>query len=527
MAILRIASSLALLALAGALELRAQGAQARRLRAVPADVVSLLLAGREGGDLDATVAAQTAPSGALQSVDVEIEVPAVDAAAAGAPTIELYVYALGPRGEVRAYLAEVHSAPGATGTGGAAETTVLGARLDGLSGNERVRVLVREPVSARFALREIALQPSAAATAEAAAPRPPAKRRDVERYRGRVKSMAEAYEAILRSYASGAGARAVEELRRYERDALTGAGKQWAETLAGMGEAEAAVADRLASREPDSLVPLLLLHLDLHDRHLEQRDLALASHSRERVNALAELYAAHGRTEVAPRLASSALQAVGSFLQGANQITAGRKLLARAVELDARNLEARLAIALGHEVHGEYEEALQQLDQLATFGSWDDEVRLRRATLFGRLDRADEAVAAYESLIASSRQDWIVVLAYQELARIRVEQQRPGAAAAALEQATRRFPRDRTLQLHLAYALERAGNPARARQLLDGVDRASASPPSDPLPRTRYHRGIDLVGRRSELLARSSLALLPMLAGTLESLGGAAPVGGA
>ena len=355
--------------------------------------------------------------------------------------------------------------------------------------------------------------------------RPPPSPADVERQRGRAKLLARAYEEVLRSYAAGAGERAVADLRRLEVGALADAAKDHADLLAALREGQNTVAERLAEREPDSLVPLLLLHLEVHDLHLENRDLRLASHTRDRVSAVAELYARTGRSETAARLASDALTAIGSYLQGANALTSGRKLLARAVELDPRNLEARLCIALGHESHGEYPEALRALDELAKYGGADDEVRLRRATTLGRLGRVDEAVALYESLVAGSAQTWVVTLAYQELARIHLARDRPAAAVVALERGARRFPRDPTILLQLSFALERRGASDRALRILERVDRVRVDTGPESPARTRYQRGLDLVGGRSELLDRSGLALLPMLAGTLDSFHGGGGVG--
>jgi tetratricopeptide (TPR) repeat protein len=312
----------------------------------------------------------------------------------------------------------------------------------------------------------------------------------------------------------------VDALRRFEVAVFTN-GEHGDDPLPILAAVERTVDERLAGHHHDSLAPLLLLHLEVSERHAANGNLRLASHARDRVIALAELYAATGGSETAARLASDALGAVGSYLQGTNRLTQGRNVLARAIELDGHNLEARLAFALGYESHGDYEEALRELDALASFGSWDDEVRLRRGVLLRRLGRPDEAAGVLERLIAGSAEAWIVTLAYQELARIHVAQDRPAAAVTALEQAARRFPHDGTLLLQLAYALDRQGRSDRAIALLERADRAT-DPRPDPLPRTRYHRGLDFVGGRSELLATSAVALLPVLASALESTAGSA-----
>ena len=110
-------------------------------------------------------------------------------------------------------------------------------------------------------------------------------------------------------------------------------------------------------------------------------------------------------------------------------------------------------------------------------------------------------------------------LAYQQLARERLDAGAPAEAAHLLAEAVDRLPGDGRLQIALAYARDRAGDPAAARA---AVDRLVATGWRDgPTPRLRYNEWPEEGAERSaELLRRNARARLGALAAALDGLDG-------
>ena len=99
---------------------------------------------------------------------------------------------------------------------------------------------------------------------------------------------------------------------------------------------------------------------------------------------------------------------------------------------------------------------------------------LRLAVNLARTGAADEAFAIYRRLVerrAAGGEDWVAVVAYEELASGLAAAGRLGEAVELLGAAVERFPGEQRFYLHRAALLDRAGRVAEARQALSVLDR--------------------------------------------------------
>lgn len=250
-----------------------------------------------------------------------------------------------------------------------------------------------------------------------------------------------------------------------------------------------AVVRRLGNASIESLVPLVVLHEDAYLRHLEAGRLRLAVRSRRFAVDLAELYVGQSPRPDADPLGSALLTSLGGYLQQSTMDTAATALYGRALELDGHNGTARLGLASLLERQGRYAESVPQLEMLIRQGDRHGaalrrEARLRLGVNQLRLGRVDAGREALETLRAAPERDWILSLAYQELARQAAAQGDHAAARTLLTEAVDRLPGDASLAVQLAYAADREGGRgvvADLRRML-----AEDSTAVGPSPRARY-----------------------------------------
>ncbi len=330
----------------------------------------------------------------------------------------------------------------------------------------------------------------------------------------RVQAIAEAYREVLHSLASGFEA-TLEELRKMEEEVFEASAAQARQLL---GDAEAQVVDELVEHDVEILVPVLVLHMDLHDRYVRARRFPLAAHSRERVGDLARRYAAEAASELAPSLAGEALATMGAYLHRVQLRIPGRKMLEEALELDASNSFALLRLAAAHELADEYPEAISCLERLLEVEPRSAEGRLRLAIGLRRQERRSDAARLLRRLIDDGGGEWLLALAYQEMGRIYASQERFGAAVEVLEQGIVRLPAQRRLYLQLAYVLDRHGEGRRGHEVLDSAPAATEAWQS---PRFRYNRRRSDDDRAAvrQSLRRTGMVRLPVLLEALDPEG--------
>jgi tetratricopeptide (TPR) repeat protein len=285
-------------------------------------------------------------------------------------------------------------------------------------------------------------------------------------------------------------------------------------------EGEDRVTRQLLEEDPECLLPLLMLHLELQHRYIGGggADHEAQHATRTRIRGLAQVYAREAKFEMAPALAARSLVEMSEELEASGLLVSSLVVLREALILDPTNPRAILDLAYQYEHHGFAQESVGMLQRLLELEPRSDEGRLRLALAYLHSEREHEAETLLSALLADSSTDWVEAVAYEELGRLLIRRERFAEAVHLLRAGVARLPKVQRLYLELAYVLDRTGQRAASRDVI-------ASLPSDggaPSPRLLYRvrpRGDDQ-GSRSELL-RHGMARLPQLAAALARIGGA------
>jgi tetratricopeptide (TPR) repeat protein len=244
------------------------------------------------------------------------------------------------------------------------------------------------------------------------------------------------------------------------------------------------VVARLVGARVEGLVALISLHEQLYRQYYEHRHYFLAGHTREVMKALVDLYVLRSRSPEAAHLAASAVASLGGFLLELGARPAAIEVYEQALDYDPGDSTSLLALAMIYEAASDYEAAAGRLRKLVAEDPTDRRARLHLAVNSRRLGEKKRALEALEGCIADEPANWMTALAYQELAKLHVDDKHPKDAVAVLEAALDRMPDEQALYLQLAALLDRIGAPARATAVLRRLDaRAAGGPPS---PRLLY-----------------------------------------
>jgi tetratricopeptide (TPR) repeat protein len=332
---------------------------------------------------------------------------------------------------------------------------------------------------------------------------------------GPVAAVSLAYRSALSRLAAGSAADAVEAVAALERRTAADAGVPARAAERGV----TAVLDGIAGRDPEALLPAILLHVELFRRHREARDLARTDDHAAMVERAAALYAQGVGTPAARAAAAEALAAVGLALLEDQRRTSARRLLMRGLEIDPDNVSILLGLASDRERYADYPEAVALLERLVAVAPDSEEGRLRLAINLRRTGRRRDAAERLTALTRDPAASWAAEIAYQELARTRLAEDDAAGAAALLREGLGRFPESERLRLQLAFALDRGGDPAAARRMVAELARRPPAAPAAGTSRLRYNRSPE---------AEPALALaalreradqrLPQLAAALDAL---------
>jgi tetratricopeptide (TPR) repeat protein len=280
----------------------------------------------------------------------------------------------------------------------------------------------------------------------------------------------ELYRKVLADWSAGQTDRAPDELIELETAVVSDTD---ARTHTTMLKAEQAVIHQVGSTDLEALVPIAVLHHEAYRRLLARggRGHALAMiHTRNLAKDLALLYSEQSGSEGAKLVASRLLTSLGGLLlQYAQQLPAA-EMLQKSIELDPRNVPALLALATIYEKNAQAASAVKLLRHALEIEPASPEARLRLALNLKRLDETAESRKLLAGLVAEKDVSWVTPLAYQELARLDVEQGKKGTSPEGeklLREAIERFPDDLRLRIQLAALLDRRGAPGEATALLD------------------------------------------------------------
>lgn len=292
-------------------------------------------------------------------------------------------------------------------------------------------------------------------------------------------------------------------------------------------DAEVAVVRWLGQRDLEALVPVLALHHDAYRLYIQRSVPILAGHSSRLAASLADLYAREGGSEGSRVLGARALASLGIYAQQMGVKLQGLGLLLAALEFDPGSRAALLGLATIHERSGNYHRAAEYLLQLIDRYPRSREGRLRMAVNLNRLGSDRDAVRLLKALIAEPENDWIALVAFQELAGI---QRRAGELELAEEllwQGLERFPEDGRLRAQLALVLDHRRLPKRSLAVINELYK-EAGRNEGPSARRRYGMGPqEAYAEARAALEESAASRVSRLAQLLETTVVEAPAGGA
>ncbi|MEM8963002.1 MAG: tetratricopeptide repeat protein, partial [Acidobacteriota bacterium] len=251
-----------------------------------------------------------------------------------------------------------------------------------------------------------------------------------------------------------------------------------------LARAEVEIAAQMAARDPESLVPLIMLHHDLALEHKKARRAHLLHHSVRVVQELAARYAETGATRGSQKVAARALASLGGYLQQSGP-SLSVALFDRALGFDRHHESALLGLAAYFEKRGgPYEQAIRLLETLIEEHPDSREGRLRLAINQVRVGDGDEAEPHFRRLLAGQA-DWVTVLAAQEMARYLADDERLDAAIEVLESTVERAPDVQKLYIQLAHLQDRNRDTWKASQTLEQAAKIAGG--GTP-PRGRYNQ---------------------------------------
>jgi tetratricopeptide (TPR) repeat protein len=241
------------------------------------------------------------------------------------------------------------------------------------------------------------------------------------------------------------------------------------------------VADGVSAGAADALLPVVYLHYLADEHYLNRGEGWLVSQNREWVRELVQRWIDRG----------------GGGAEGRRfgaQLLASMGATSYALELDPSNELALLRRVALAEKGSRPEDALMWLGQLLEAHPQSHQGRLRKAVVLRKYGQPGDARKLLRGLVDDSGSpQWVVVLAYQELALIERDERRHDRAEALLREAVARIPAQE-LYLQLAYYLDERQRPddavAALNQMPSHAGTSAArhlynAPPQEELQRAR------------------------------------------
>ena len=328
------------------------------------------------------------------------------------------------------------------------------------------------------------------------------------------------YREILSAWVSGEVERAPDDLIELEKSIVADGDPKSRKRLL---QSEQKVIHELGATSLEVLVPIAMLHHEAYSRLLGQgvRQAPLAlSHARQMARDLAILYNQQSGSEGSAVVASRVLTSLGGMLMEHAQQLPAAELFYQALELDGRNVAARLALATVFEKSAQPESAIKALRELLKIDPDHAEARFRLAMNQKRMGEKGEAKKVLSELASAKDAGWVAPLVYQELARLHAEENDWAGAEKILRSGLGRFPDHVRLHIELASVLDRRGSFGEAKTLLQKV--VSLPPGSGDAERLLYNSvRPETFSEARAILEDNSQSRLSVLA---QALG--APAGG-
>jgi tetratricopeptide (TPR) repeat protein len=289
------------------------------------------------------------------------------------------------------------------------------------------------------------------------------------------------YEDALRLFAAGDTVQGREALAELERRVVSQSPtRHWSK----LRDAELRAAVPLVKQEPDSVLALILVHRDMYGWYRRHREPGLAEHSWTLAAAMAEGTSTVPGWEAPEGFVPCVLLDFAGDLVQQGDVGRARSLLERAVDVAPNEAATRFALAVVHELSGQRYEAARQLERLLDDHPDHYEGRLRLAINKFRLGSGRIAERLFRELLEEPAPEWIVTLAYQELAQLLVTEGRSVDALELLREGVSRLPGNQRLRIELAYVLDTVHSPRDAAAIVETIETAGGQ--FETSPRVRY-----------------------------------------
>lgn len=276
------------------------------------------------------------------------------------------------------------------------------------------------------------------------------------------------YREILSAWVAGEVDRAPDDLIELEKGVVADGDPKSRKRLL---QSEQAVIHELGATSLEVLVPIAMLHHEAYSRLLARgvRQAPLAvTHARQMARDLAILYNQQSGSEGSAVVASRVLTSLGGMLMEHAQQLPAAELFYQALELDGRNVPARLALAAVYEKSAQAESAVKALRELLKYDPEHSEARFRLAMNLKRMGEKAEAKRILNALAAGDA-GWVGPLVYQELARLYAEGEDWADAEKVLRTGLGRYPDHVRLHLELSSVLDRRGSFGEAKTLMQKI----------------------------------------------------------
>ena len=328
----------------------------------------------------------------------------------------------------------------------------------------------------------------------------------------RKKEIRAAYRQALPPLGDGDAVTARRMVAELERRATANASRT---AVSALSEAEYAESKVLAEVDPICLMPLALLHRDLHRGYVARREGVLASHARKMAVTYAEQL---GRVNPYNGFSEALMVNLASDLAQAGASSTARDLLERALLLNPEYRPGMLSLGFSFERASDYIEAARAYRRLVNAHPNFDEGRLRLGINLIRTDESRAGEELLRSLLQDGARPWIEAIAAQELVQLLVKKGRESDAEREVRDALERMPDDQRLWILLAAILELSDRHGEAIEVLGDLPPASRG----VSPRARYAEWPALgVGASQAHLTALAAEGEPALKAALSTQGGA------
>jgi tetratricopeptide (TPR) repeat protein len=315
------------------------------------------------------------------------------------------------------------------------------------------------------------------------------------------------YRRALQRLAAGEEVEARRTVAELERNAFMA---NPAKALPELREMTFKTASLLVEEDPDSLMPIIMLHHDLVHSYTVRNQVVLANHAWRLTADLSEMLCDIDKSAECRDRAAQILVSLACFMSEETATSAATALFSRALKMAPDNPTALMGLAAIHERMGSYEKALPLLEKLVTLEPRYYEAKLHYGVNLSRTGRVKRAAVNLRSLVRGGPPAWIRILAYQELAQLMINGNRLVVAEQVLREGATRFPRNQRLRIQLAFLLDRTQRPWEAAELMEALEPARNG--GEGTPRLRYAMWrptrFESERRKLESFARASFTTL-------------------